>query len=438
MKKLSLFSLKRITTAVIVLIVGLFLTTPSIQSRESIDVLHAGIAKIDITPTKPVKMAGYGSRTGLSKGVHDPLSARAVAFENNGKRLVLVSTDIIGFYNGTAGHLRKIILDEFKLKPSELFLSAIHTHSGPSLTIDKKKGHSNNLEYTESLKDKLIEVIREALDTMRPVHIGAGVGHSPVGANRRETKLDSSGKSSIKLGRNPYGPTDKEVLVIKLAKPDGTPIAALFDYATHATSLGPKNYIISGDVLGLAEQFVEKVLGEDVIAPAFAGASGDIDPWFRVLPAFNTEPGWIPEPVLLGTMLGQEVVHVFRDIERVFPGGEIKTAFAAIELPAKQRDEANTKEKHPATKLLNITAARIGDIAFIGIGCEVLTEIGMAIKAASPCKHTFVITHCNGAAGYLAPEHLHIEGGYEVRSSRFAPQAADMVVKQALKMLCGL
>ena len=438
MKKLSLFSLKRITTAVTVLIVGLFLTTPSIQSRESIDVLLAGIAKIDITPAKPVKMAGYGSRTGLSKGVHDPLSARAVAFENNGKRLVLVSTDIIGFYNGTADYLRKIILDEFKLKPSELFLSAIHTHSGPSLTIDKKKGHSNNLEYTESLKDKLIEVIREALDTMRPVHIAAGIGHSPVGANRRETKLDSSGKSSIKLGRNPYGPTDKEVLVIKVAKPDGTPIAALFDYATHATSLGPKNYIISGDVLGLAEQFVEKVLGEDVIAPAFAGASGDIDPWFRVLPAFNTEPGWIPEPVLLGTMLGEEVVHVFRNIERIFPGGEIKTAFAAIEFPAKQRGEVSTKEKHPATKSLNITAARVVDIAFIGIGCEVLTEIGMAIKAASPCKHTFVITHCNGAAGYLAPEHLHIEGGYEIKSSPFAPQAADMVVKQALKMLCGL
>ena len=438
MKKLSLFSLKRITTAVIVLIVGLFLTTSSIQSKESGDVLRAGIAKIDITPVKPVKMAGYGSRTGLSKGVHDPLSARAVTFENNGKRLVLVSTDLIGFYNGTAEHLRKIILDEFKLKPSELFLSAIHTHSGPSLAIDKKKGHSNNLEYTESLKANLIEVIREALKTMRPVHIGTGVGHSPVGANRREVKLDSPGKSSIKLGRNPYGPADKEVLVMKVAKPDGTPIAALFDYATHATSLGGKNYIISGDVLGLAEQFVEKILGEDVIAPAFAGASGDIDPWFRVLPSFNTEPGWIPEPVLLGTMLGEEVVHVFRDIERISPGGKVVTAFATIELPGKQREEVNAKENSRPTKLLNITVARIGDIAFVGIGCEVLTEIGMAIKAASPYKHTFVITHCNGAAGYLPPEYVYIEGGYEVRSSHFAPQAADMVVKQALKMLYGL
>jgi hypothetical protein len=68
----------------------------------------------------------------------------------------------------------------------------------------------------------------------------------------------------------------------------------------------------------------------------------------------------------------------------------------------------------------------------------VLVEIGMAIKDASPYRHTFVITHCNGAAGYLVPENLYIEGGYEVRSSPFAPQAADMVVKEAVRMLHGL
>ena len=72
-------------------------------------------------------------------------------------------------------------------------------------------------------------------------------------------------------------------------------------------------------------------------------------------------------------------------------------------------------------------------IGFVGLGAEVLAEIGMSIKEASPCQHTFVITHCNGAASYIAPEHLHIEGGYEIRSSPFAPQAAEMAVKQAVK-----
>ena len=68
-------------------------------------------------------------------------------------------------------------------------------------------------------------------------------------------------------------------------------------------------------------------------------------------------------------------------------------------------------------------------------GCEVLTEIGMAIKAASSYEHTFVITHCNSAAGYLLPKHLYIEGGYEIRNSPFASQAVDILVRQVVKML---
>jgi len=434
MRKVFVFSPKRIIVIATVLTIGLFFATSSVQSKESRNALQAGTAKIDITPKKPVNMAGYGARKGLSQDVHDPLSARIIVFKNNDKRLVLVSSDLIGFYGGTAEYMQKAIVDEFQLEPSELFLSAIHTHAGPSLTIDKEKGHPNNLEYTKRLKVKLIGVIRKALSNMGPVNIGAGIGYSPVGANRRELTFDSSGNSSIRLGRNPYGPTDKEVLVVKMTKPDGRTIAALFDYASHATCLGGKNYTISGDILGLAEQFVEKILGDDVITAGFAGASGNIDPWFRVLPAFNTEPGWIPEPVLLGTMLGEEIVHTFRNIEKVSGGGKIATAFITLELPGKPRSEDTIEKNHPPAEL-NITAARVGDIAFVGIGCEVLTEIGMAIKAASPYKHTFVISHCNGAASYLPPEHLYIEGGYEIRSSPFAPQAADIVVKQAVKML---
>jgi hypothetical protein len=434
MAEISNHPAKRITTIVIVLIISFYPgISPLVAAGSNVE-LRAGTAKIDITPDKPVQMSGYGARTALSEAVHDPLSARVVAFENNGERLVLVSSDLLGFYDGTAEHLRKVILSELELEPGELFLSAIHTHDGPTLTIDKEKGHPNNLEYTKNLENRLIEVIRKAIKNTGPVLIGAGVGYSPVGANRRELQFDSSGNSSIRLGRNPYGPTDKQVLVMKLAKPDGAVVASLFDYATHATCLGGRNLTISGDVLGLSEQFVEKILGEQVIAPAFAGASGNIDPWFRVLDGFNTEPGWIPEPVLLGTLLGEEVVHVHRDIENLSAGGDIKTSFVTLDLPGKARGELEIKKDCPPTPY-NITVAKVGDIAFVGLGGEVLTEIGMSIKAASPFKYTFVITHCNGEAGYLPPGHLYIEGGYEISSSPFAPKAAEIVVKQAVKML---
>ncbi len=421
----------------------------AVHSAENDGELRAGVAKIEITHEKPSKLMGYSTRTDLSTGVHDPLFARAVVFENAGKRLVLVSTDIIGFYS-TFEHFHAEILKKFNLKPDELFLSAIHTHSAPMLTIDKEKGHPNNIEYTKELKHKLFTVIDNALSTLIPVGVGTGVGYSPVGMNRREMKENGA----IWLGKNPNGITDKEVLVMKIVKPDGNPIGVLFDYATHATSLGPDNLVISGDVLGISEQFVEKNLGKGIVAPIFAGASGNIDPWYRILPGFNTENGWIPEPVLLGTLLGEEVVHVFRGIEEVRSGGEIKTSYANINCPTKVVDEEDDKnrkkiqhkrynrnekkENHEETQPITVNVARVGDVAFVGISVEMLTEIGLEIKAASPFKHTFIITHCNGSDGYLAPDELYKEGGYEVWRTPYGLSAADMVVKKTLKMLYDL
>ena len=74
----------------------------------------------------------------------------------------------------------------------------------------------------------------------------------------------------------------------------------------------------------------------------------------------------------------------------------------------------------------------------MGLGAEVLTDVGLAIKRASPFPQTIVITHCNGAADYLPPQHLYVEGGYEVQSSPFASTAADVLVKRVTVMLHAL
>src|SRR4030042_148113 len=136
---------------------------------------------------------------------------------------------------------------------------------------------------------------------------------------------------------------------MKIETSEGTSVGAIFDYATHSTSLGPGNMLVSGDVLGLSAQFTEKILGKEVITPVFAGASGNIDPWYRILPGFNTEPGWTPEPVLLGTMLGQEVVHVYRRAAQPQPVDQIRSALKVLQLPAKPPAEGSTEP--PADRL---------------------------------------------------------------------------------------
>ena len=404
-------------------------------SGEQREVLRAGTAKTDITPTKPVTLAGYGSRKDLSQGVHDPLSARVVAFEQNGKRLVLVSTDILGFYGGTAASIRKAILEACGLDPSELFLAAIHTHAAPTPTRGGDKAHPNNVEYTKTLETQLVAAVREALAHTAPVEVAMGSGSSPVGVNRREVVQDAAGKPQVRLGRNPSLLTDREVQVVRVSRADtGGVMAVVFGYATHSTAMGPGNYLVSGDVHGLAEQFLEKHLEGGVVAPAFAGASGNIDPWFRVLPKFNTDKGWIPEAVLMGTMLGEEVVHVLDGLKKPSAGGPIKTASKTLALPAKPRGkiDAATGGESPE---FNLTVGRVGDLAVVGLGGEVFNEIGQAIKSASPFRHTLVITHCNGTAGYLPTKEAYPDGGYEVESSSFAPTAAEEVVKETLRLL---
>ena len=87
------------------------------------DGLLCGIAKLDITPVDPVTMAGYANRTELSKGIHDSLSVRVLAFENGKNKLVLVSTDVIGFYSGTAKVFRESILKKYVYLVSFLLMN---------------------------------------------------------------------------------------------------------------------------------------------------------------------------------------------------------------------------------------------------------------------------------------------------------------------------
>jgi len=357
-----------------------------------------------------------------------------LAFEQQGHRLVLVSIDTLGFYNDTSEPLQKAVLENCGLKPAELFMCAIHTHSPPILALDPTKGPRPNVEYTKNLRSKLAIAVHAALDRLAPVEVGVGSGSSPVGVNRREVTSDDQGTSKIVLGRNPSARADREVQVLKLVSPDkNTLTGALFAYSTHSTSLGPKNYLVSGDIHGLAEQFLENYFKPGAVIAGFAGASGDIDPWVRLLPDFRTNNGWMPEPVLMGTMLGEEVARVVEGIHSTLTNTPISTVSRTAALPASQRPE--TAGPRGTTAPLNVTVARLGDIAFVGWGGEVFNEIGQAIKKASPFRNTFILTHCNGAAGYLPTTASYSQGGYEVESSHFGPGAAEALVAETLRML---
>ena len=107
----------------------------------------------------------------------------------------------------------------------------------------------------------------------------------------------------------------------------------------------------------------------------------------------------------------------------------------SLKLPAKDRGEDDSEK---TTAPLTITLGRVGEVAFVGLGAEVFNEIGREIKSKSPFPHTIVITHCNGAAGYLVVPEAYAEGGYEVRTSPFAPEAAGQTLSEVMDGLHAL
>lgn len=393
--------------------------------------LQVGVAKLDITPTEPVRLAGYASRTDLSKGIHDPLSLRTVVLKQGGKELVLVSAENLGFYRDTDVFVLDAVKAELGIPADNVFLSTIHTHSAPWLTLDEENEPPPNVRYTHFLKDQIVKAIRQARSELVQVKVGVGYGASAVGVNRREELPDGT----VTLGRNPQGVHDQEVIALNFRKTDGQDLLSIFDYATHATSLGPGNFLVSGDLVGIASTMIEG-WRQDAPAVALIGASGDIDPWYRIMPSFRSENGWISETEMLGRLLAMDVVRALEGIDSYDDAGNLASESSTLSLPGKKRGETAPSSDDPAPDVeLRVSAARIGDIGLLGIGGEVLTEVGWAIKQGSPFKTTLVITHCNGSKGYLPPAHRYKEGGYEVETSPFAPAAADLVVKEALRLL---
>src|SRR5262249_43926316 len=90
--------------------------------------------------------------------------------------------------------------------------------------------------------------------------------------NRREPTA-----SGIKLGKNPTGPTDESVPILKVQNAGGDPLAIVFGYACHNTTLRPDMKKIAADFAGFAQDRIEADYPGS-LALFVTGCAGDADP----------------------------------------------------------------------------------------------------------------------------------------------------------------
>ena len=93
--------------------------------------LKAGFGISAITPKVGAELAGYSNRAGPSTGIHDDLHSRALVVEGDDSIWALSANEICFLSQLTVDRIRERVAERTPIPESNVFLSTVHTHSGP-------------------------------------------------------------------------------------------------------------------------------------------------------------------------------------------------------------------------------------------------------------------------------------------------------------------
>jgi hypothetical protein len=238
----------------------------------------AGTARTEITPTQPLWMAGYGSRTKPAEGKEMSLWIKVLALEDaRGHRAIILTSDLLGFPQSIYKHTCAALKEKFALEPDQILLSASHTHCGPVLRgalYDVYPLDDTQItlidKYSADLEARIVETVGKALADLAPARVAAGQGTAGFAVNRRNN-LEPDVPQLIAQGAL-KGPVDHSVPVLAVCLPDGKLKAVLFGYACHNTVMDFNKW--SGDYAGFAQLSLEKS-HPDANAMFFIGCGAD-------------------------------------------------------------------------------------------------------------------------------------------------------------------
>ena len=143
----------------------------------------AGFARVVITPEQPMWMSGYGGRTHAAEGkVHD-LYARAAALQDaSGKRVVMVSLDLVGVPKVMAERVSAAAKVKHKLERADLMFCCSHTHCGPALDqslthmLDMKDDDWQQVMANQKWLDaRMTEAIDSAMADLKPARLATSM-----------------------------------------------------------------------------------------------------------------------------------------------------------------------------------------------------------------------------------------------------------------------
>jgi hypothetical protein len=433
--------------------------------------LSAGAAKAVITPPLGTSLAGYfEDRKAID--VHDDLHAKALVVTDDHEAAALVVCDLIVCPREVTDRARQEAYIRTGIAPEHITISCTHTHTGPDTA--GLLGAVKEEAYDEWLVGRIADALQMAYRRLQPAVACWGSGSEPDEVfNRRWHMRDGRVVMNPPVGSpdlvKPAGPTDPEVGLLAFERPDGSPIAAVVNYALHYVG-GGSNYEVSADYFPIVETELNRMVEARFPVLLANGCCGDIN-------NINFREGHPPRPKRglwaqaehVARVLAAEATKVW---EQALRHSEAAVGAAAREVPvprrttppdelARARQVAGQSREASGLSIIDwqyarewllvdqlppilgspVTAGRVGDAAWAGLPGEVFCAFGLAIKERSPFALTMPIELANDYLGYICTPEGLAQGGYETwlaRSSLPTGEGGWALTNAAIDLLKGL
>lgn len=389
----------------------------------------AGVARIKITPEKPMWMMGYASRNRPATETMTELWARALVLQDpSGRRAVLITVEVSNTYRDLSNRVCRQLASKYELPRESVAICATHTHSGPvvghrAYFLFDEEQHRRKEEYDKTLEQKMVAVVGRALAKLTPCRLTSGVGKATFAVNRRNNR--ASKVPALRATGKLKGPVDHDVPVLFVGSD-----AIVCGYACHATVLS--SYEWSGDWPGFAHIEIEKRY-PSATAIVWAGCGADQNPLPR---------GRVELAKQYGREIAQAVDRARSGPTRLIAGrlarhyAEVNLAWAHVPSRKELETESNSTNRYVAARAKHLLAVlnRTGRISptypypvqtwqlgngptMVFLGGEVVVDYSLRLKRELNTRATWVVAYANDGMAYIPSERVLCEGGYEGASA---------------------
>jgi hypothetical protein len=358
-----------------------------------------------------------------SAGQHDPVGARALVLENPKARVAWVTVDLIAVDRAFTTALQER-LTATSFPPATLIVSASHTHSGPGAFMDSELSGLIAVDRMDStVRSALIEgvaaAIRRADGARAPALFAA-------------TRVTAPAVTSSRIRE----PLDPEIVVLKITRTDGKPLASSGTSRSTARCSGGKPAAIGrrdGCCLRNARAAARRA------GPLRQRSRGRREPAGHGLTALSETAGALAAAVETGWAEARAV-----------PAVRLHVARQTVALPrpavSLKRCAGGWVPGFFALPLFGLAAeteligAAVGDTAWVTIPGELQTSFGLAIKRElrGLFGAVFLAGLSNDYLGYFMGPEAAASKSYVACATLYGPDTASCLADGALDVFYRL